>query len=78
MSYLPTDPHVAKAATIAAYGERWSTQGSVTAPRLFTSRREGPLREVLDEAGWAVVQAERHDGRRGDRRLQVMGTRKDA
>lgn len=35
-------------------GERWSTHGSVTAPRHFTYWRADPLREVVTEAGWSV------------------------
>ena len=59
-------------------GESWSTHGNVTAPRLFTFWREEPLCAALEQAGWLVEQAGRHDGVRDDRWLQVMATRKDA
>jgi SAM-dependent methyltransferase len=56
-------------------GEAWSTHGSVAAPRHFVFWREQPLREVLDGAGWTVDEIGRHDGRRGDRWLEVLATR---
>lgn len=40
-------------------GERWSVHGSVRAPRRFTYWREGPLRAVLEEAGWRVLDVSR-------------------
>lgn len=53
-------------------GETWSTHGSVSAPRHFTFWREEPLREVLTQAGWAVLEVERHPGRRDDAWLNVI------
>ena len=58
-------------------GQRWSTHGNVAAPRLFVFWREGPLREVLEQAGWAVEQVARRDGWRGERWLEATATRKD-
>lgn len=58
-------------------GEHWSTHGNIAAPRLFVFWREGPLREVLDQAGWAADQVSRRDGVRDDRWLEATVTRKD-
>ncbi|WP_067432145.1 class I SAM-dependent methyltransferase [Nocardioides jensenii] len=35
-------------------GEAWSTHGTVEAPRHFVFWQEGPLRSVLEDAGWQV------------------------
>lgn len=35
-------------------GARFSTHGSIDAPRHFTFWREGPLRKVIEDAGWQV------------------------
>jgi SAM-dependent methyltransferase len=59
-------------------GEAWSTHGNVAAPRHFTYWREQPLREVLDAAGWSVLELSRSDGLRGDRWLDVLATRRPA
>lgn len=58
-------------------GEGWSTHGNIAAPRLFVYWREGPLREVLEGAGWAVDRVSRRDGVRDDRWLEATVTRKD-
>lgn len=58
-------------------GERWSTHGTISAPRLFTFWHEGRLRGVLEQAGWAIEVVARRDGVRGDRWLDVTATRKD-
>jgi hypothetical protein len=47
-------------------------------PLLFTSWREGPLRGVLDPAGWSIQQVARHEGVWGDRWPEVTATRKGA
>lgn len=39
-------------------GELWSRHGRVDAPRLFVYWREGPLRTVLEEAGWEVLEVD--------------------
>ena len=46
-------------------GARFSTHGSVRAPRHFTFWREAPLRAVLEGAGWRVTSCE--SGRAGKR-----------
>ena len=57
-------------------GESWSTHGSVGAPRHFTFWREGPLRDLLDEAGWSVDEVDRVDSLRGDSWLNVLARRR--
>ena len=57
-------------------GARFSTHGSVGAPRHFTFWREEPLREVLAGAGWDVDQVERGVGLRGDAWLEVLARRR--
>jgi len=57
-------------------GEAWSTHGSVAAPRHFTFWREGPLRDLLEGAGWSVDEVVRVDGLRGDSWLNVLARRR--
>ena len=40
-------------------GARFPTHGDVDAPRHFTFWREEPLRAVLEDAGWEVVEVDR-------------------
>jgi len=56
-------------------GARFSTHGHVGAPRHFTYWREGPLRSLLEAAGWRVEAMAHGDGVRGDRWLQVEARR---
>jgi SAM-dependent methyltransferase len=57
-------------------GEAWSTHGSVAAPRHFTFWREGPLRHLLEGAGWSVDEVVHVDGLRGDNWLNVVARRR--
>jgi len=57
-------------------GEAWSTHGSVAAPRHFTFWREGPLRDLLEEVGWSVVEVVHVDGLRADSWLNVLARRR--
>jgi SAM-dependent methyltransferase len=57
-------------------GETWSTHGKVAAPRHFTFWREGPLRDLLEEAGWTVDEVDHFDGLRGDNWLNVLARRR--
>jgi 2-polyprenyl-3-methyl-5-hydroxy-6-metoxy-1,4-benzoquinol methylase len=43
-------------------GERWSRHGRVAGARHFTYWREGPLRPVLEAAGWRVERVAHDDG----------------
>ena len=56
-------------------GEAWSTHGSIAAPRRFVHWREAPLREALEQAGWAVDAVERGVGRTGEPWLDVVASR---
>jgi hypothetical protein len=56
-------------------GERWSVHGHVEAPRRFTYWREGPLREVLSEAGWRVLEVVRGEDPRGQGWLALRTVR---
>jgi len=58
-------------------GARFSTHGTISAPRHFTFWREGPLREVLGAAGWQVadVATDRDQGEQSW--LVVRATRRD-
>lgn len=56
-------------------GARFSTHGSIGAPRHFTFWREPGLREVVAGAGWQVTEIKRWDGRRGETWLEVEATR---
>jgi len=47
-------------------GEAWSTHGRVSAPRMFTYWREGPLRDVMEDSGWQVRVLRRTRGSRDD------------
>ena len=57
-------------------GEAWSTHGSVAAPRHFTFWREGPLRDLLEQAGWSVDEVDQVGGLRGDTWLNVLARRR--
>jgi SAM-dependent methyltransferase len=61
-------------------GERWSVHGHVGAPRFFTFWREEPLREVLEQAGWAVEEVRHGEsdpvGRPSEAWLGVFATRR--
>jgi len=57
-------------------GEAWSTHGSVAAPRHFTFWREGPLRDLVEGAGWSVDEVDHVDGLRGDNWLNVLARRR--
>ena len=56
-------------------GARFSTHGGIGAPRHFTYWREEPLRAVLEDAGWNVVDVTKSDGKRDDHWLQVQARR---
>lgn len=56
-------------------GERWSTHGSVTAPRRFVFWREAPLRAALEDAGWTVLEVGGARGSRDDRWIDVLARR---
>lgn len=56
-------------------GARFSTHGSITAPRHFTYWREQPLRDVLTAAGWGVSEVDRGVGVRDDHWLTVLARR---
>lgn len=57
-------------------GEGWSTHGSVDVPRMFTYWRRADLEAVLTAAGWEVARTDQTDGRRGERWLSVLATRR--
>jgi SAM-dependent methyltransferase len=57
-------------------GARFSTHGHVGAPRHFTFWREGPLRAVLEKAGWVVDDVRREPGTRGETWLGVQASRR--
>ncbi|WP_246142724.1 SAM-dependent methyltransferase [Nocardioides rubriscoriae] len=57
-------------------GEGWSTHGSIGVPRMFTYWRAPDLQDVLVGAGWAVDRLEHGDGKRGERWLSVLATRR--
>jgi len=57
-------------------GARFSTHGSVGAPRHFTFWREQQLRDVLDEAGWSVDRVDRATSPRGEAWLDVLARRR--
>jgi SAM-dependent methyltransferase len=57
-------------------GEAWSTHGSVSTPRRFVYWREQPLREVLTDAGWEVLETGHGDGQRGESWLDVLAVRR--
>jgi SAM-dependent methyltransferase len=57
-------------------GEGWSTHGSIAVPRMFTYWRRADLEAALTGAGWAVDDVEEADGRRGERWLSVLATRR--
>ncbi|MGN6252239.1 MAG: class I SAM-dependent methyltransferase [Marmoricola sp.] len=52
-------------------GEVWSTHGRVPIPRWFAFWREGPLQQVLVDAGW-TVEAVRHTRSQADAWLDVL------
>jgi SAM-dependent methyltransferase len=56
-------------------GEDWSVHGNVTAPRFFTFWRDGPLRSVVEAAGWTVLEVVRVRGRDSERWLEVTASR---
>ena len=61
-------------------GELWSVHGHVGAPRFFTFWREQPLRQVLEQAGWAVEEVRHGESEPVDRPsetwLAVFATRR--
>jgi SAM-dependent methyltransferase len=57
-------------------GERWSVHGHVGAPRRFVLWREGPLREVVEAAGWDVSEVVPGRGRDGEPWLDVRARRR--
>ena len=56
-------------------GEGWLQHGHVSAPRHFVFWREGPLRDVLEAAGWRVDEVVRTEGLRGEHWLAVRAVR---
>lgn len=56
-------------------GERWSTHGSVQAPRRFVYWREDPWRDALDDAGWRTDTLVRRRGRDDEPWLEVLASR---
>jgi len=56
-------------------GARFSTHGHVGGPRHFTFWREEPLRAVLEQAGWEVVEVRRAQGLRDETWLAVQASR---
>lgn len=57
-------------------GARFSTHGHVGGPRHFTFWREGQLRTLLEETGWAVDEVLRSPGRRNETWLDVRASRR--
>jgi hypothetical protein len=57
-------------------GEGWSTHGSVPTSRGFVCWREQPLRDVLADAGWQVLETDHGDGLRGESWLGLVATRR--
>ncbi|QIX26991.1 methyltransferase domain-containing protein [Nocardioides sp. JQ2195] len=57
-------------------GERWSTHGTIEAPRHFVLWQEAPLREVLEESGWSVAEVVRQQSDGGQAWLVVRGRRR--
>jgi len=57
-------------------GARFSTHGHVGGPRHFTFWREEPLRAVLEDAGWVVVDVRRAPGLRNETWLDVQASRR--
>jgi hypothetical protein len=55
-------------------GEEWSTHGHVQAPRRYVYWREAPLRSVLHEAGWQVMDVD-HDVGGGQPWLTIRAAR---
>jgi SAM-dependent methyltransferase len=56
-------------------GEGWVQHGHVSAPRHFVYWREGPLRELLEGAGWQVLAVRRQEGLRGEHWLELSAVR---
>jgi SAM-dependent methyltransferase len=57
-------------------GARFSTNGHVAAPRHVTFWREGPLRDVLDAAGWEVGEVDHQVAGDGGAWLEVTARRR--
>ncbi len=57
-------------------GEGWSTHGSVPTPRRFVYWREQPLRDVLAETGWEVLETDHGEGLRGESWLGILAVRR--
>jgi SAM-dependent methyltransferase len=56
-------------------GDEWSTHGHVGAPRRFVYWREAPLRAVLDDAGWRVLDVAHRIGGNGQEWLVTRAVR---
>ena len=58
-------------------GEEWSTHGQVRAPRRFVYWRAGPLRDVVEAAGWELVELGSRVGYNGQGWLTIRAVRDD-
>ncbi|MFB9315061.1 class I SAM-dependent methyltransferase [Nocardioides plantarum] len=67
---------VLRAAVKEGDGEGWSTHGSIAVPRMFTYWRRPDLESVVTGSGWDVVRTDETSGRRDERWLSVLATRR--